>query len=63
VEFPGGVYVQEREGRLAWPEGPHREVHHHGGILADGIQHDRFFEFGHSLPDDVDRLCLQASKT
>jgi len=59
LEFPGGVDVHERERRLAGREGLQGQVQHHGGILADGIEHHRVFELGRDLADDVDGFGLE----
>jgi hypothetical protein len=57
--MPGGHYVQERERWLGRVERLHRQPHHHGGILADRIQHDRVVEFGGNHPEDVNAFGFQ----
>ncbi len=40
-------------------EGLLRQPHHHRGVLADGIEHDRALELGRHLADDMDAFRLQ----
>ncbi len=60
AELPGGVHVQQREGRRRRVEGLLRQAQHHGRILADRIQHHRAFALGHHLAQDVDAFGFQA---
>ena len=48
--------MQEGKRRLGRIEGLHRQMHQHGGILADRIEHDRLGESRRDLAEDVDRL-------
>ena len=59
LEFPLGVDVHDRERQLAREKGLARQVQHHGGILADRVQHHRVVELGGHLADDVDAFRLQ----
>ncbi len=59
LEFPLGVDVHHRERQLAREESLARQVQHHGGILADRVQHDRVVELGGHLADDMDAFRLQ----
>ena len=58
-EFPGGVYMEKRKGRLLRPEGLQGQVQHDGAVFAYGIEHDRLFAFRRDFAQDVDRLRLQ----
>ncbi len=60
AELPARVDVHQREGRLGRVEGLHRQVQHHGAVLADRIQHDGLVGFGHHLAHDVDALGFEA---
>ncbi len=60
AEFPFGVDVQQREGRLRRIEGLEREVQHHPGVLADRVEHHRVAELGRDLADDADGFRLEA---
>src|SRR6185437_11636447 len=60
LELPRRVDVHQREGRLGGIEGLHRQMQHHAGILADGIEHHRIGELGRHLAHDVNALGLQA---
>ncbi len=59
LEFPRRIHMQKRERRLAGSEGLHRQMQHHGGVLADGIQHHRIAKFGRDLANDVDAFRFQ----
>ncbi len=59
LEFPAGIHVQHRERQLAGEERLARQMQHHGGILADGIEHHRVIEFGGHLTNDVDAFRLE----
>ncbi|MCY1417787.1 hypothetical protein D9M71_333280 [compost metagenome] len=59
LEFPLGVDVHDRERQLAGEERLAGEMQHHGGILADRVQHHRVIELGGHLTNDVDALRLQ----
>jgi hypothetical protein len=61
-EFPGGVDVQQRERQLRGIEGLHRQVQHHGAVLADGIEHHRPLALRGHLAHDVDALGFQPLK-
>ena len=58
-ELVAGVDVQQREGNFAGEEGLLGEPQHDGGVFADRIEHDRIFELGGDLAQDVDALGLQ----
>ena len=60
AEFPGGVHVHQREGRLGRIERLSREVQHHRAVLADRIEHHRIRRLGDELAHDVDALRLEA---
>jgi hypothetical protein len=62
AELPGGVHVQQRKGRLGRVEGLHGQVQHDGGILADGVQHDRLFTLRGHLAHDVDAFRLELAQ-
>jgi len=51
--------VHQRERRLAGVEGLQGQVQHHGGVFADGIEHDGVVELGGNFPDYVDALGFQ----
>ena len=51
--------MQHRERQLAGEERLARQVQHHGGILADGVQHHRVVELGGHFTNDVDTFRLQ----
>ncbi|MCY1412032.1 hypothetical protein D9M71_274290 [compost metagenome] len=59
LEFPASVDVHDRERQLAGEERLAGEMQHHGGILADRVQHHRVIELGGHLADDMDALRLQ----
>ncbi|MCY1433355.1 hypothetical protein D9M71_493820 [compost metagenome] len=59
AELPGGVHVQQGEGRLARGEGLHRQVQHDRAVLADGVEHHRVFTLGHHFTDDLDAFRFQ----
>ncbi|KEY99645.1 hypothetical protein AI27_02155 [Sphingomonas sp. BHC-A] len=58
-EFPGGVDMQQREGRGRGVEGLARQMQHHRRILAHAVEHDGLFGLRHDFPQDVDALRLQ----
>lgn len=60
TEFPGGVDVQQWEGRGAWVEGLAGEMQHHGAVLAHGIQHHRFVALHDDFTHDVHALGFKA---
>ncbi|MCY1437353.1 hypothetical protein D9M71_535110 [compost metagenome] len=60
AELPGGVHVQQGEGRLARGEGLHRQVQHDRAVLADGVEHHRVFTLGDHFADDLDAFGFQA---
>jgi hypothetical protein len=59
LELPGRIDMEERKGRGRGVEGLLRQVQHHGGILADRIEHHRLFSLGDDLAHDVDAFGLQ----
>ncbi|MEN9682098.1 MAG: hypothetical protein RLZZ627_1991, partial [Pseudomonadota bacterium] len=59
AEFPGGIDVEEREGRLAGVEGLHGEVQHDRGVLADGVEHDGAVKLSGDFSDYMDALSLK----
>ncbi|MCY1431938.1 hypothetical protein D9M71_479170 [compost metagenome] len=59
AKLPGGVHVQQGEGRLARGEGLHRQVQHDRAVLADGVEHHRVFTLGHHFTDDLDAFRFQ----
>ncbi len=62
AEFPGGVDVQQREGRLRRIERLQREVQQNARILADRVHQHRVAKLGRDLAQDRDRLRLQPSQ-
>ena len=60
LELPRRVDVHQGEWRLGGIKGLHRQVQHHGGILAHRIEHHRVGELGRHLAHDVDALGFQA---
>src|SRR5438270_10324762 len=59
AELPGGVHVEQREGRHGRMEGLHREMQHHRAVLAGGIEHHRPLALRDYLAQDVDALGLE----
>src|SRR5438270_8395446 len=59
AELPGGVHVEQREGRHGRMEGLHREMPHHRAVLAGGIEHHRPLTPRDYLAQDVDALGLE----
>tara|TARA_R110002012_G_scaffold120460_2_gene269836 strand:+ start:227 stop:487 length:261 start_codon:yes stop_codon:yes gene_type:complete len=55
-ELPGGVHVEEGKWRLGRIEGFPGKVQHHGGILADRIQHHRPNKACCHLAEDMNGL-------
>ena len=60
LELPGRIDMEQREGRRRWIKRLARQMQHHSGILADGIEHHWPLGFCHNFTHDVDRLCLKA---
>ena len=59
-EVVAGVHVHHREGDAGRPERLLGQPQHDDRVLAAGEQQDRPLELGRHLPDDVDRLGLEA---
>jgi hypothetical protein len=51
--------MEEREGDGAGEEGLLREAQHDGGVLADGVEHDRVLELRGDFAEDLDALGLE----
>jgi hypothetical protein len=62
LEFPAGIDMEERERGLGRVERFHRKMKHHGGILADRIEHDRIGEGGCDFTKNVNRLSFETLK-
>ena len=60
AEFPGGIDMEQREGRRCREESLLRQVQHHRAVLAHRIEHDGLRRLGHHLAHDVDSLRLEA---
>ena len=56
AELPGRVDVHQRKRRLGRIERLLGKPHHDRRVLADRVEHDRVFELGGHLADDVDAL-------
>jgi hypothetical protein len=54
AELPGGIDMEQREGRFARCEGLHRQMQHDGAVLSDGIEHHGRLGLGRDFPHDVD---------
>ena len=52
--------MQQREGRTRGEERLLRQMQHHGGILADRIEHHRALGLGDDFAQDVDALGFEA---
>ena len=61
-KLPGRIDVEQRKRRLGRKEGLHRQVQHHGAVLADGIQHDGPLALRDDLAHDVDAFGLETLK-
>src|SRR5205823_2344769 len=59
AELPGGVHVEQREGRHGRIKGLHREMQHHRAVLAGGIEHHRPLTLRDYLAQDMDALGLE----
>ena len=59
LELPAGIHMQHRERQLAGIERLACQMQHHGGILADRIQHHRVLKLGSHFTNDVDALGFQ----
>ena len=59
AKLPCRVYMHQGERRLAGVKCLHRQVQHHGGVFADGIQHDGALEFGGDFSNDMDAFRFQ----
>jgi hypothetical protein len=62
AKVPGGVDVEEGEGRARGEERLARDVQHAGGVLAAGEQEHGALELGDDLADDVDALGLELAQ-
>ena len=62
AELPGGIDMEQRERRLCRIERLQREMHHHRGILADRVEHDRMAELRHHLAHDLDAFRLELAQ-
>ena len=58
-EFPGCIDMKQRKRQFAGCKGFHRQMQHHGRILADGIEHHGIVAFGDHFPHDMDALGFQ----
>jgi hypothetical protein len=54
--------MQERKRRFGRIKGLHRQMQHHGGILADRIQHHRLGECCGNLAENMDRFGFKTLK-
>ena len=61
-KLPGRIDVEQRERRRGRKERLHRQVQHHGAVLANRIQHDGPLAFRDDLAHDVDAFGLETLK-
>ncbi|GAB2586956.1 hypothetical protein GCM10027066_30400 [Dyella jejuensis] len=62
AKFPGGVDVQKRDRRGCGVKRLAQQMQQDGGILADGIQHDRSLEAGYHFSEDMDAFGFKRVK-
>ena len=58
-KLKAGVDVQQREGDGRRVKRLARQVHHHGGVLANGVEHDRTLELRGNFAENEDAFGLQ----
>jgi hypothetical protein len=62
AKFPRRIDMQQREGERGGIKCLHGEMQQYARILADRIEHHRFFELGDGLAHDRDRFRLELHK-
>ncbi len=60
LELPGGVHMQQREGRAGGEKSLGRQMQHDRRVLSHRIEHDRALALGDHLAEDLQALGLQA---